>query len=104
MYIHFTGYVLKNGVPSDTELLYTLSTESRFLHEMLDSYWTSFSKPGNYSLSHSQLYLMGDPDYYIYINELFIPVMFERLPYKRIQYPEEPLVYSIYYNLLKHWK
>ena len=103
MYIHFTGYVLGNSIYFEDDIIYTLSTESSFFHEMLDSYWTAFSRPGSYSRSLFHMYLIGDPIYYIYLNKLFTPVMFQRLPYKRVQYPLKHLGHRTYERLLKSW-
>ena len=103
MYIHFTGYVLKDGRFSDVDIIYTLSTESSFFYEMFDSYWTWFSRITPYSPKTCNMFLMGDPIHYIYVDRMYTSLLFQRSPYKRVQYPKEHLGYTDYDHLLKHW-
>lgn len=103
MYIHFTGYVLKRGNFSEGNFVYALSTESKFFHEILNSYWTMLEKPTIYPPHRTHTYLMGVSDYYIRSGKPNTPVSFRLLPYKRIQYPFKYLGYSSYGYLLKNW-
>ena len=103
MYIHFTGYTLNNEPRSKESFIYTLSTESSFFHEMLDSYWTAFSRPTPYSPHTFSMFLMGDPIHYIYVDRMYTSLLFQRSQYKRVHYPKEHLGYTDYDHLLKHW-
>lgn len=101
MYIHYTGYLLNNNNKSNHNgsIPYTLSTESLFSYELLDSYLASITAPTVYSNNNFfNLHLMR---YFSYFTSVKSPIPFGsifRLTYKNSE--ENDLVYHFYKSLL----
>lgn len=82
MYIHYTGYVISStpfsGKASIPALFYTLSTESSFFFEFLETYWANLTEPLPYSSQASHrpfcMNLMGSRSYYMAVKNLPYPV------------------------------
>lgn len=105
MFIHYTGFTLTPNSCSEGEFIYYLSTESSFFYEMMAEYWTSIVIPSKRVIQPFTAYLMGDVQYYSEISELelpFYPLSYGLLPYIKIKYPENPLIFILYDKILSN--
>lgn len=100
MFIHYTGYTLNFEPRSKEAFIYTLSTESNFCYELLDSYWTGIHSPTNFDDSFYSLNLMAYSDYYLYRKSPNFPINSRYVPYITSNFPKKFLIYENYLNFL----
>ena len=98
-YIHYTGYVICSSPLSSEYSLptffYTLSTESSFCFEMLDSFWANITEPFAHNSVERpfSVALMGGRGYYTRVSNLPYPV--------EVKYPKNNTSFILkYYKIL----